>query len=1161
MATFTWTGAAGDGNFQNPANWNPQQVPGSAATVLIDPAAPVTINVADAIANLTDAADVTLEVADYRTLQLGNGGTLASFSNSGTLVLDNAYGAGLLLDARTTSLTGTGTIELAGSVLEAKSAGQGLVNQNTIAGYGYLGNGTLALTDAAAGVIDANVAGAMLGVNTGTATLANAGLLEATGGGVLQIDSSVTNTGTGSIEANGGTVTFTNGTISGGTLSASGGGFLADDGTLTLNGRGAELYLNANLAIADYAKLGLSGTIANSGTLSETYIHGSGIVIGPATGTGSATLAGGGTVLLQSALQASVSGDVLSNIDNMIAGSGALGAGTNLAIVNGAAGLIDATGSLVLDTGTATLTNHGLVEATANGTLAIGSAISNGVTGQVTASGGTITLGDGSALLGGTLSASGGGVVTVSSALTYSLLSNLTNDGTIGIADGAASVLTGAIINAGAIDEAGVDGIGLLAGAQSGSLGTVTLAGGGLITLASGLQAGQSGEALDNVGNTITGAGLLGGGTNLAIVNGAAGVIDATGAMTLDTGTATVTNAGLIEASGTGALTIGNTVIDGAAGQVAAAGGTVILGNGADIEGGTLTGNAGGTILAATSGGTLAVLDGTAHPLTVDATLGVPDGGGLMLEGTIVNNGAIIPAYVSGPGIVVAGGTVFTNNGTLAAGVGGLTFGTGTVLTNDHGTSIGTLTGGTYEALGNTLSFTGAALGTLSGGTVLDESNGGIAFGGTDALASLTSIQGGGAVSLANQSDISAHTLTNAGTLTLDAATYGLAGLVNTAAGTLGGNGDFAATLRSTGTIDAAGGELDLTGNTSAIGGTITGGAGDFVGFGGVTTLAASALVTASDLAVLNAASLQLGAKLSFAGTFDIRGNATLSGQALTVSGLFEQVGTGTGTISAPVTSTGTIAIDQGGTLAFANLFSSGAIVDEGGFTDASALKGGTLTVGASASASVATKAGAANSLLSTLTVQGGTLNTNGTTLTVTGDYDNTAAGSGNSYTPFAGVTGSIVGSGTRLAVVGVDGTKITSVNGTDTITVAAGGTAHFEIKNTGVATAALLRGAIETSENGGSITGTALTGSGVTAADFGPLAGGAASGVYAIAYDGSAPLSGEAIHIASDFANVAGITIDIVSASGSATAAPAWFRSAAPDVRDDLQVLALHHG
>ncbi len=1157
MATFTWTGAAGDGNFENPANWSPMQVPGSAATVVINPAAAVTIAVSNTVASLTDSANVTLTAGNYQTLQLGSGGSAATFSNGGTLLLSNPYGAGLLLDAKTTSLTGSGTVVMSGSVIEASTTGQTLANQNnTIKGYGYLGNGTLTLTNAASGVIDADVNGAILGVNTGSATLTNAGLLEATSGGNLQIDSSVSNTGTGSIAANGGTVTFTTGTISGGRLAASNGGVFAADGTLTLSGRTSELYLNGNLAIADYSQLGLLGTIANAGTLSETYVHGTGILIGSTTG-GTVTLTGGGTVALQSGLQAAGAGDVLNNLNNTIDGSGALGSATNLAIINAAGGVIDASGgNLALNIGTATLTNHGLLEATTNGTLSISSAISNGITGHVTAAGGTIVLADGSAVLGGTLSASAGGLTVVSSANTFSVLSGVTNTGPIDIADTATAILVGTFTNTASLTEAGVDGTGLLVGAQSGTVGTVTLTGGGTVTLASGLQASQSGETLDNINNLINGSGLLGDATNLAIINAAAGVIDATGALTLDTGTATTMNAGLIETSGAGALTIESTINDGAAGQISALGGTIIL-DGGDVQGGTLTGSAGTYIIAEANNGTLATIDGTANAITLDTSIVVPDGGGLMLEGTIVNNGAITPDYVNGPGIVVAANTVFTNNGTLAAGDGGLTFGTGTVLTNDRSAAgIGTLTGGTYEALGNTLSFASAAVGTLGAGTVLDVGNGAIQFAGSDVLASLTSILAGGVVSVSTESDTGSQTLTNAGTLTLNAATYGLATLVNAAGGTLAGNGDLAAALRNSGTIDATGGELDLTGNTNSIGGTVAGGAGDFVGFGGASTLSSSAVVTASDLAVLNNASLQLGAKLSFAGTLDIRGNATLSGAALLNAGLFEQVGTGIGTISAPVTSSGTITTGQGGTLAFANLINNGLILDNGGFTDSNALKAGALTVGASGYASIASKAGAANSVLSTLTLQGGPLTTNGTTLTVTGDYDNTAAGTGNSYTPFAGVTGTIVGSGTKLAVAGVNGTTITSVGGTDTITVAAGQTAYFTIKNTGGATAALLRGALETS-----VTGTALSGSGVTAANFGPLAGGTASGVYAIKYDGSSALSGESIHIASDFANVAGITIDIVSSSATAAVASAGYATAEMRAEGGLQILLLHHG
>jgi hypothetical protein len=93
-------------------------------------------------------------------------------------------------------------------------------------------------------------------------------------------------------------------------------------------------------------------------------------------------------------------------------------------------------------------------------------------------------------------------------------------------------------------------------------------------------------------------------------------------------------------------------------------------------------------------------------------------------------------------------------------------------------------------------------------------------------------------------------------------------------------------------------------------------------------------------------------------------------------------------------------------------------ILTAGAFNDTAALKVGTLTL--------------------TLTI------------TVTGHYNNLSTGAGNSYNPFARVTGRINGQGTQLTVVGVNGTTITSVNGTETITIAAGKTASFKVENTG---------------------------------------------------------------------------------------------------------------
>ncbi len=1163
MTSYTWTGAAHDDNFNNPANWQPAQVPGSGDTATISSATALTLNVSNTLANLITGPHVTLTVGDYQTLQIGNGGATARLANGGTILLGNGHDAGLVLDAKTTTLSGGGTIEITNRVIQASAAGQALNNtNNVIEGSGDLGYGTLTFANAAAGIVDANQSGATLDVNTGTVAIANGGLLEATSGGTLQIDSSVTNAGNGAISADGGIVTLTSGTISGGTLSATNGGTIYDDGNVTLNGSTAALVLQGNFQVTDYSQLTLHGTITNTGTLSEAYVHGAGILVGSVAG-GLVDLNGGGTVILANALQEAGKGDRLINVDNTIQGFGTIGNGTSLAILNEAAGTIDATGGLALATGTATLVNDGLIEAT-TGTLSIASAISNAATAHLSAAGGNIYLQDGSSVAGGTLASSGGAAIVVTSGSTLSVLNGtagLTNTGTIQIADYSTAILLGTITNQGLIAESYVHGTGLIAGLGTGAAGTVTLTGGGTVTLASALVAGQSGETLLNVNNTINGYDELGAGSNFAIVNGAAGVIDATGGLTLDTGTVTTLNAGLIEATATattaGALTIDTTVNNGARGQIAASGANVTLSDAAVIEGGTLTSSGTGRfVIDGLANNMLGVLDGTQNAITNDAFIEVTDYDGLLIEGTFINNGTLHNDYVHGAGIVIGQGTVFTNNGTLQANALNTTFGAGTTLTNDVR---GTLTGGTYQALGANLSFAAPVVTTLAAGTVLDERGGGILFDGKDVSASLRTVQAGATLVIENGSYTGTQSLTNAGTLQLNGASYGVGTLTNQAKAAIVGNGAITASLTSAGLIDATTGELDLAGKSNSLGGTIAGAAGDFVGFGqngGTTTLLGSAVITASDLAVLYGSTLHLAARLSFAGTLQLNGMVNVTGGALALSGLLEQRGDGSGqgTITGALSSTGTIQIDQGGTLSvLSGLANTGLILANGGLVDPHALTGGTLSIGASGSATLATAAPAA-STLAVLDSAGGALTTNGV-LTVTRDYDNTAAGTGNSYMPFAGVNGTIDARGTKLAIVGVQGTTVSVVNGVETIKIAAGGTAHFEIRNAGAGGSTALRGALQTSVNGGSITGTALSGSGVTAGNFGPIAAGANSAIYDITYAGG-QLSGAAIHLASDFANVAGLTVDIVAAPPAQPAMGIGHADVA--VRPDL--LAWHH-
>jgi hypothetical protein len=63
MAKITWTGHAGDNNWNNAANWSPAQVPGPSDTVTISTSVATDINVSnEAVGALTTNSHVTLTV-------------------------------------------------------------------------------------------------------------------------------------------------------------------------------------------------------------------------------------------------------------------------------------------------------------------------------------------------------------------------------------------------------------------------------------------------------------------------------------------------------------------------------------------------------------------------------------------------------------------------------------------------------------------------------------------------------------------------------------------------------------------------------------------------------------------------------------------------------------------------------------------------------------------------------------------------------------------------------------------------------------------------------------------------------------------------------------------------------------------------------------------
>jgi hypothetical protein len=336
----------------------------------------------------------------------GNGTSLSlkgSIVNTGTFSL-TSYNPAQLIMATNTTLSGGGAVNMnegtyaASNQVYGATAATSLTNvDNTISGAGALGLGQLTLINEAAGVIDATGGSHQLVISTGSVAVSNAGLIEATGSAGLQIlATTISNSATGVVKAAGSHVDLTSATIAGGTLSAASGGYFdtTDHGSV-LDGTTATANNQATIDIAGSGTaLSLKGAIDNTGTFSITSYNPSQLIMAANT-----TLSGGGAVTLNEGTYAAsnqvygaTAATTLTNVDNTISGAGQLGAG-QLTLVNDASGVIDATGTshaLVVNPGAGTVSNAGLMEATASAGLSIQSAITN--TGNLQANGGNVAV-------------------------------------------------------------------------------------------------------------------------------------------------------------------------------------------------------------------------------------------------------------------------------------------------------------------------------------------------------------------------------------------------------------------------------------------------------------------------------------------------------------------------------------------------------------------------------------------------------------------------------------------------------------------------------------------------------------------------------------------------------------------------------------------------
>src|SRR5579875_2482366 len=472
-----------------------------------------------------------------------------TITNNGTITVPNNT---LTIQGGDVTLTGGGTVTMSSDAfINQASGGLTLHNvNNTIQGTGQLGQNGMALDNQAGGIVNANINGGTLFLN-GNGLVTNAGLLEATNNGVLDVNNTVNNTATGNITANAGTVNISS-QINGGTLNTINGGVMNAGSGAVFN----TLTISSGTTVNDTNQVFLQGTITNKGTI--TVPNNNLTIAG-----GPVTLTGGGTVMMSSDafFNQATGGLVLNNINNTIEGTGQLGQ-NGMTINNGGTILANVNGGTLNVNGGGILTNTGTLKATNGGTLLVSTPFSTAdFSGGVLQGGGTYVINGtahASTLQINSLGTGGGEITTIGTGTTLTLngtnanvsfvdagghnaISNLnTNNGNLNLEGGYALSSHGTFTNSG---NALVDSASSLSASdsyvQTAGItqvdGTLTAP---LVEIDGGILEGGSTSTPGNVNGPVTianGAAIQAGDT-LAALTDPPGTLHITGSLDLNTG-------------------------------------------------------------------------------------------------------------------------------------------------------------------------------------------------------------------------------------------------------------------------------------------------------------------------------------------------------------------------------------------------------------------------------------------------------------------------------------------------------------------------------------------------------------------------------------------------------------------------------------------------
>lgn len=285
--------------------------------------------------------------------------------------IDNAATGGV-------QLSGGGTVSLGdapSNFISAWNGGETLTNiDNLIRGAGSLGNNSINIVNEEEGRIEADATNPLL--LDPAATLVNRGTIAATGGGTLRLQSGTFDqpSETGVIEArDGGVLQFNGCHMNRGLVRSVGTGVMRAIAQSSFQGDGNSLPLTLDgvLEVPNGSSIRFFDAIENRGEIRLLASNASTLVYIDNAATSGVQLTGGGTIRMEGSnsnfIAAWNGGETLTNVDNVIRGSGPLG-NNSIALVNQGTILADQPAPLVVDVGPPSWTNAGDVLA-AEGSL------------------------------------------------------------------------------------------------------------------------------------------------------------------------------------------------------------------------------------------------------------------------------------------------------------------------------------------------------------------------------------------------------------------------------------------------------------------------------------------------------------------------------------------------------------------------------------------------------------------------------------------------------------------------------------------------------------------------------------------------------------------------------------------------------------------------